>query len=204
MKKISFYLFLATLIFSPLAFGTVEIWSYAIMECMICVSAILLFLSRNQASFYKVPGLIPLIVFSCMVLFQCIPLPAALVRLISPESHAIYQNTAGAMTSVDWMPISVFPRATIMEFFRFSSYILFYVTAVHLLSDQLLLKKTMTTVVWFGAMMAFFVIIELTTRSLGYSFPYDKILWIRSSMNGSGVGPYVNANHYAGCIQSFS
>jgi hypothetical protein len=105
------------------------------------------------------------------------------------------------MTSVDWMPISVFPRVTMMEFFRFSSYILFYVTAVHLLSDHLLLKKTMTTVVWFGAMMAFFVIIELTTRSLGYSFPHDKILWIRSSMHGSGVGPYVNANHYAGLME---
>ena len=202
MKKISFYLFLTTLIFSPLAFGTVETWSYTIMESMICASAILLFLSRNQMPFYAVPGLIPLLVFSSLILFQIFPLPVSLVKLISPESYKIYYDAVGTITSMKWIPISIFPRATMMEFFRFSSYILFYITAVQLLSDRSLLKRTVTAVVWFGAILAFIVIIEFITRSLAYPVSQNKILWIRQSIQGtSSVGPYLNANHYAGLME---
>jgi len=202
MYKTSYFLFLAALIFAPLAFGTVETWSYTVMELMICASAGLLFFSLRNNRFYKVPGLIPLLLISGVILFQVIPLPAGLVRLVSPESHAIYQNTLGTIAPVNWMPISIYPRATLMAFLRFSAYVLFYAAAIQFLSNSALLKRNLSVVAGFGALLGFFVIIEFLTRIMNYPLPHDKILFIRDSVHGSGsVGPYVNRNHYAGLME---
>jgi O-antigen ligase/Flp pilus assembly protein TadD len=202
MCKAAYVLFLATLIFAPMAFGTVEAWAYTLMELMICASAIFLYFSNRQNRFYQVPGIIPLLLIGGVILFQVIPLPAGLVRLISPESHAIYQNTLGAVAPVHWMPISIYPRATLMAFVRFSSYVLFYVIAIQFLSNAALLKKNLAVLASFGALLAFFVIIEFFARIMNYPLPHDKILWIRDSVYGAGsVGPYVNRNHYAGLAE---
>jgi O-antigen ligase len=202
MRKAAYVLFLSTLIFAPLAFGTVETWAYTIMELMICASAIFLYISNRENRFYQVPGLIPLLLISGVILFQVIPLPAGLVRLISPESHAIYQNTLGAGAPVHWMSISIYPRATVMAFLRFSAYVLFYVTAIQFLSNAALLKKNLAVVAGFGALLAFFVIIEFFTRIMNYPLPHDKILFLRDSIHGAGsVGPYVNRDHYAGLAE---
>ncbi|MFP4531787.1 MAG: O-antigen ligase family protein [Desulfobacterales bacterium] len=199
MHKASFYLLLATLISAPLAFGTVETWAYTLMELMVCASAGLLFLSARQHRLYQVPGILPLLLISGLILFQAIPLPADFVRLISPESHLIYQSAIGAVGDARWIPISVYPKATLQEFLRFSTYVLFYAAAVQFLSNAALLKRSLAVTAGFGALLAFFVIIEFFTRILSYPLPHDKILFLRDSVHGAGsVGPYVNRNHYAG------
>ena len=202
MYKTSYFLFVAALIFAPLAFGTVETWAYTILELMICLSAGLLFFSSRRNHLYKVPGIIPLLFISGAILLQVIPLPADLVRLISPESHAIYQNTAGVFSPLHWMPISLYPRATLMAFLRFSTYVLFYAAAIQFFTHSALLKRNLSVVTGFGALLGFFVIIEFFTRIMNYPLPHDKILFIRDSVHGSGsVGPYVNRNHYAGLME---
>src|SRR6056297_38318 len=202
MYKTAYWLFLAALIFAPLAFGTVETWSYTVMELMICASAGLLFFSLRNNRLYKVPAIIPLLFISGAILFQVVPLPASLVRLISPESYSIYQNTAGVLSPLDWMPISVYPRTTLMAFLRFSTYVLFYAAAIQFFSNSALLKRNLSVVTGFGALLGFFVIIEFFTRIMNYPLPYEKILFIRDSVHGSGaVGPYVNRNHYAGLME---
>lgn len=199
MHRTAYYLFLSSLIFAPLAFGTVETWACTIMELLICVSALFLYLSHRQKSFYKTPGIIPLLLVGALIAFQVIPLPSGLVRLISPESHEIYLSTVGVVTPAHWMTISIYPGATLAGFLRFSSYILFYVIAVQFLSNAALLKNNLSVIAIFGGLLAFFVIIEFFTKILGYPLPHDKILWIRDSAHGAGsIGPYVNRNHYAG------
>jgi O-antigen ligase/Tfp pilus assembly protein PilF len=203
MQQTAYSLFIATLIFAPMAFGTVETWSYTIMELMICVSAMFLFTFHRQSRVYQVPGLIPLFLVSGMILFQTIPLPASLVQLISPETHQIYQDTIGAISPVHWMPISIYPRSTLMTFLCFSSYVLFYAIAIQFLSNAALLKKTLAILAWFGAVLAIFVIFEFFTKILNnYPLAHEKILFLRESVHaGRSVGPYVNRNHYAGLVE---
>jgi O-antigen ligase/Tfp pilus assembly protein PilF len=203
MPRIAYSLFIVTLIFAPLAFGTVELWSYTVMELMICVSALFLFASYRQNKFYQVPGMVPLLLVCGMILFQTIPLPASLVQLISPETHQIYQDTLGAVSPVRWMPISIYPRSTLMTFICVSSYVLFYAIAVQFLSNAALLRKTLSILAGFGAVLAVFVIFEFFTKILNnYPFAHEKILFFRESVHGGrSVGPYVNRNHYAGLVE---
>ena len=202
MKKSAYYLFLAALIFAPMAFGTVEAWAYTVLEGLICASALLLFLSKGTSRFYRPPGIFPLLLVGAAILLQAIPLPAGFVRIVSPETEQIYRNSAGVLSAADWIPISVHPGSTLKAFLRFSSYVLFYFTAVQLLSDSALLKKTLRVIVLFGAFLAVFVIFEFFTKIFDYPLPHEKILFFRESVHGhSSVGPYVNRNHYAGLME---
>lgn len=190
------------LIFSPLAFGTVEVWSYAVMEVVIGFCALLLCLSRRYKTLYRPPGLVPLLLIAAYLLLQVIPLPPGLVRLLSPESYAVYHQSAGALDGAAWMPLSINTRATVFELARFLSYLVFYVTAVQLLADHARLKRTLAVVAVFAGLLAFLVIVQFITRQLDYDLPGDRIFWLRASIHAQGsIGPYVNRNHYAGLME---
>jgi O-antigen ligase/Tfp pilus assembly protein PilF len=202
MKKTAYSLFLTALLFSPMAFGTVETWSCLIMEIIICASALFLYFSTKQKTFYQVPGILPLILVLAFILLQIIPLPGNLVKILSPATFDIYHNSSGLIGPIEWLPISLNPRATMMELLRLSAYVLFYITAVQLLANRIFLKRTVAVVAWFAALLSIVVIIEFITKSLNYPLPHGKILWIRQlSHGGSPVGPYVNRNHYAGLME---
>lgn len=202
MKKTADYLFLTALLFAPMAFGTVETWSYLIMEVIICAGALFLYFSCGQKTFYQVPGIIPLLLVLAFILLQIIPLPQNFVKFLSPATFDIYHNCSGLTGPARWIPFSIYPRATLMEFLRFSAYTLFYITGVQLLADRIFFKKTVAVIAWFAALLSIVVIIEFITKSLNYPLPHDKLLWIRQlNHGGSPVGPYVNRNHYAGLME---
>lgn len=201
MKQAAFYLFLFTLLFSPLAFGTVETWSYLVMESAICVSALLLVFSAKNAPFYRAPGLAALMAVNAFLLFQLLPLPPAVVKLISPGAYGFHQNAALLTGEATWMTLTIYPRATLVELLRFSAYTVFYVAAVQFFTNSELLKKTVAVIAGFAAVLSLITIIEFVTRSLNYPLPHDKIFWLRElTHGGTPVGPYVNRNHYAGLM----
>jgi len=202
MRKTAYYLFLSALIFSPMAFGTVEIWSYLIMEVIICASALLLFSSSREKTFYQCPGILPLILVNAFLLFQVMPLPGYFVKILSPSTYDIYQSAAGLTGNIGWLPISIYPRATLMELLRFSTYVLFYIIAIQFFTDRSLLKKTIAVIAWFAALLSFVAIIEFITENLKYPIPHGKIFWFKELSHGSTpMGPYVNRNHYAGLME---
>ena len=192
-----FWIFIFLLIFSPLAFGTVEPWSLAVMESL-CLSALVIFLigkRREKDRFlYEVPGQLPLSLLLGYVFLQLVPLPPGVLKIVSPGAYALYRDTAWAAGPAAWCSITISKKATLSEFFRLGSYAAFYVLTVQLLTRKELLKKTVWAVVVFASVLAFFGIIQ-------HFLWNDKIYWVRElTRGGSPFGPYVNRNHYAGFI----
>ena len=69
MAKIPFGLFIFLLFFSPLAFGTVEPWSYTVMETLTVLACLVFFINTGKEKervFYEVPGLVPSAVVSVL------------------------------------------------------------------------------------------------------------------------------------------
>lgn len=199
MKRtdVVYALFIFILIFSPLAFGTVEPWSLMIMETL-CILALLLFLLEKirfgETTFYDIPGIIPLVCLLVFIMIQFIPLPPGFVRIISPETYSIYQITAAADGSMPWITLSVSKKDTILEFFRLSSYVAFFMLTVQLLAKKELLKKTITIIVIFAALLSLFAILQHILWN-------NRIFWLRDlTQGGTPFGPYVNRNHYAGLM----
>lgn len=197
MNKVSYYLIIICLIIAPLAFGSVETWALLIMELLVTLSAISysIYIVKENKSFYSVPGLVPLIILCEFILIQIIPLPQSLVKIISPSSWELYRNTVGIFSDTQFMTISVNKSATISEFMRFSSYLIFYVLSVQIFSDKDNIKKGVKTVSIFGFILAFSSICQLFLRK-------DYALWLRYVPdNAMIVGPYVCHNHYAGLME---
>nr|NJM03123.1 hypothetical protein [Desulfobacula sp.] len=165
---------------------------------IICVLACCFFfihILKNKAPLYAVPGITPLLIFLFYILFQLFPLPPAMVAFLSPEAFDIHQTTRLITGTDSWMPLTVNIKATLSEFFRYSTYVLFYVLTVHLLSQKEHLQATALTIVLFGGLLAFSSILQFYLTD-------DMALWFRHSpTNSIVVGPYANHNHYAGLME---
>ena len=142
--KLSKRLFFFLLVFAPLAFGTTEAWSYAVMEILTAVAVLGYFVhvSRHDDGLYQVPGIVPLMVFLGYILFQVVPLPAPVVAFLSPKAFEIHSTTRAVTDMSTFMTISLHPGSTVAEFFRYTTYVLFYVLTVQLLCRKNLFRIT--------------------------------------------------------------
>lgn len=197
MSSAIFWIFLFLLIFSPLAFGTVELWSLSVMESL-SFSALVFFLAgkkgKGAVCLYEVPGLLPLSLFLGYILLQLVPMPPGLLKIASPGTYALYKETLWSADPSAWGSLSIYKKGTLTEFFRLGSYAAFYVLTVQLLTRKEFLKKTVGTVVLFASALAFFGMLQ-------HFLWNDKIYWVRElTAGGHPFGPYVNRNHYAGFI----
>jgi tetratricopeptide (TPR) repeat protein/O-antigen ligase len=150
--------YLLLLIFAPLAFGFAQYWSLLTFSLLALLLMGLLFANQlaRGLPLVRVPGLLPLLIIAAWVVLQLIPLPAGLVALISPETHAIYNGTRGIVQPLDWMPISLYPKATISDLFRLVTYIAFYVLSVQLLVHKRYLRTTVNAATAYLTLLALF------------------------------------------------
>ncbi len=196
MSNFIYKLFALLIVFTPLAFGTVEAWSLAFMEITSCLTLVLLIIKnlKNNEALLSVPALMPLVLFLGYILFQIIPLPFFIVKFLSPGAAAINQHAPGVSEN-SWIPLSIHPKATLSEFFRFASYAAFYVLTVQLLKNRVYLKTTILVITIFGALLSFSSILQFYLTN-------DMALWFRHvPKNSMIVGPYICHNHYAGLME---
>ncbi|MBC8439152.1 MAG: O-antigen ligase family protein [Deltaproteobacteria bacterium] len=195
--KLSKILFFFLFIFTPLAFGTTEPWSYAIMEIVTALALLFffIFVLKNKNELYQVPGITPLCIFLFYILFQLIPLPPFVIEFLSPDIFKIHQTTHLITGTDSWMRLTVCPKATLSEFFRYSTYVMFYILTIQLLSKKEMLQATVFAITIFGGLLAFSSILQFYLTD-------DMALWFRHVPNNALVtGPYVNHNHYAGLME---
>jgi len=196
LNNIIYYIFIYLLIFAPLAFGLEELWSITIMEAL-CFAAVFFYFcnSKNRKTIYRVPGLLPLVLILSYMLLQVIPLPVGLVELISPATLALYQGTIGIVEMPAFISLSVNTRSTLEEFFRFSSYVSFYVLSIQLLTQSKKLQKTVIIVLGLCSFIALEAILQRYLDN-------GRIYWVREvPPKSSFTGPYFYHNHFAGYVE---
>ncbi|MCP4337860.1 MAG: O-antigen ligase family protein [Desulfobulbaceae bacterium] len=194
--KVSYWLYLFILIFAPLAFGTVELWSLATVQVSTGVAAILFLTSLcfNRKEFYCIPGVVPLLLMLLFILLQLIPLPVALVRFLSPASYSAYAPVL-SMSGGEWVSLTINQKATLQEFFRISCHCLFYILTIQLLSINGRLKMTVYTVIGLAVGIALMEIV------LQLGSP-EKFYWFQTgSEDGWPLRLWINSNQFAGFME---
>ncbi len=198
------YILLAILFFSILSFGAVEIWSITFVEFSIFTVFIVWFIFTGedklsiqtydnrdlaQKEKYLLIAIFSLIIY---ILIQALPVPASLLRLISPKSYEMYSfYSVEKETS---MSISLYPYKTNIEFIRILSYAIFLVLVTSSIRNVKSLKRLLKIICYFGFAISIFAIIQKATWN-------GKIYWVRElTTGGTPFGPFVNRNHYAGLI----
>lgn len=197
MQFFSYTLFLGTLIFAPLAFGSVETWSIAIVESLVFLTSLICFFETRHTSkpLLEVPGIFPLFLLTLFIWFQLIPLPPAIVHFISPSIYDAYFPILNIQENNFWIPLTVNQKSTLLEGLRITSYAFFYIITVQLLSHKEFLTKTVQIVTGLAIVIAFLAILQKFTSP-------DLIYWFRAVPgNTHPVGPWIYRNHYAGFME---
>ncbi len=196
-----FLLFLLTLFFAPLAFGTTEVWSIFTLELLVALSCLFFLLqplSREKRIYYQVPGLLPLLLLLVWIFLQTIPLPPFIVGWLAPNIFQAYQpvldisGQAGAVAHDYWIPLTINRKASLFEALRLGSYAFFYLLTVQLLTSSRRLLFTVKAVSWLALCIALFAVLQRMTAP-------DTLFWFRQLAGGkTAFGPWVYKNHYAG------
>jgi O-antigen ligase len=202
-------------IFTPLAFGTVHIWAYSIME----LGVILLMLAwviksavnrHSSVKAIKMPlQNMLVIIFVGLLLFQLLPLPPAVLRYLSPSTYDLYRDagiSAGGQGGEDgaedrfrpassWRTLSIYPYAAKTELFKILAYIgLFYLVS-HNLTGRRQINRLLAIIISVGCFEAFYGLLE-------YLSGHQYILCYRKKYYTDCVtGTFVNRNHFAGYLE---
>ncbi len=192
MEKTSHRLFIFVLLFSPLALGAVRPWPMLIMESGVLLALLLLLISRavSRDPLVRAPGMLPLMLCLGFVALQIVPLPAVLVKLFSPATYDLYQNTLGIIGPVRWIPLSFDRHETLLDLARYTAYVGAYFLSLQLFADHRRLTSAVNVIVGYAAVLAVLSIVERYTGG-------EKVFWLIDA-GKTGFGPYVNRNHYAG------
>lgn len=191
--RAALWLFSFALGFAPLAFGTVEHWSYALLEvaCFAGVGVCALRAGQGARQWSAVPGLVPLLLLAAFIALQLVPLPAALVRVLSPWAYAFYHEGPGVMGNLSWMPLTLNAKATLAELLRYLCLVAFYVLSVQLLTGRRTAKRTVRWLAYGAGVVAFLGILQ-------YISAPRELLWLRTAPgDAKPFGPFVNRNHFA-------
>lgn len=210
------------IVFTPLAFGTVESWSIAIMEWGIVTLILIEWAGHTlrggmgRARFLWRTGLVlPLALFLLMGALQMVALPRPWLEVLAPGSARLYalgEGTAlrpdaigtqhvnemvqkvGLEPMPDRRPITVNPEASGARIELLAVLFgLFLLVAVWAdRGERILFLLGTLTIVGFA--VALFGLVQHLTWN-GY------IYWVRRVPRDSAFGPFVNHNHFAGYVE---
>ncbi|MBI5848227.1 MAG: O-antigen ligase family protein [Nitrospirae bacterium] len=184
------------IVLATLLFGAVEVWSAAAVISLVFATGLFWSFTnrKNKGNLPENTGRLFLValMFCGYIGLQLVPLPAAVVSIISPA-------TAGTrdfyrVSDMAFIPLSFDPYLTLHELLRAAAFfVVFFISSI-VFRDRENLTKMIVTLIVFGFCLAVFGIVQKATWN-------DKIYWIRQlTAGGSPFGPFVNRNHFAGFI----
>jgi hypothetical protein len=113
------------LIFTPIAFGSVELWAFSLMELgillIIILWAIQSLIFRTPSSQLKTQNskfaILFLSLFILLILFQLLPLPSGFLKIISPKTYALRSALSFEPSALSF-PLSFVPFVTQIQFLK--------------------------------------------------------------------------------------
>jgi O-antigen ligase len=212
-------------IFTPIALGSIEIWAFSSMELGILLVIILATIGRlfsppstirNPQSNLPLPQfairnsqskilLILLCLFLAFILFQTIPLPSGMIKILSPKTYELRHqlSPANILSAVAHSPspiaypASFLPFATLIEFFKWFTLAGFFIFLLHgnLLDNAHGIAKNFIIVVMLvGIVESFYGMLEFFSG-------HRHILYLEGpGLVSSVTGTFINRNYFAGYL----
>jgi putative inorganic carbon (HCO3(-)) transporter len=215
-------LLIVLIVFTPLAFGSMEIWALSIMELGILLiiilwalqTGILRFLASEKsldsasdnpwpvqcgADFTGPQSAIPMVLlalFLLLILFQIISLPSGILKIISPKTFAL-RSALSLEPSASSFPLSFSPFLTQIEFFKWLTFVglfLFLLGWRPLEQNDRTRKQLLVAVMTVGVLESLYGMFEFFSG-------HRHILNVAAeSLVSSTTGTFINRNYFAGYL----
>jgi O-antigen ligase len=127
----------------------------------------------------------PLVMLLGYIGLQLIPLPEALLQILSPTRAKLLQSLNAVSPGAAYAPISVFPSASLAQLFRVAAYIVVFVLARELAWKTQRRRWVIVVPI---------IIIAAAEAAMGL-LQYDPL------MGSYARGTYANQNHFAGLLE---
>jgi uncharacterized membrane protein len=189
---------IALLIFTPLAYGTVEPWSEALAELVVLSIAIVWLLAMLRQWELRVelpPGWLPALLFLALVAIQSLALPSVLVHWLSPDTAAL-TRTAWAFTGgeASTMALSLDAETTWRMALKLLALALLFLVVYNTYRTPDQVRRAIWVMIGMGALIALLGIAQRMTWN-------GRFYWLGPEAPGlSAFGPFVNRTHFAGLI----
>jgi O-antigen ligase len=199
MKFILILLF----IFTPIAFGSMEIWAFSLMELGILL-LIILWSVQNlvRSSELGVRSLkfeiLIICLFLILVIFQMIPLPPGVAKVLSPKTYEIRQSLANAVPQSaignPQFPISFIPFMTKIEFYKWLTLIAFFLFLLHwkYFGDRFRITNQLMLVIFLTG------VFESLYGMFEFFSGHQQILYLKGIT--AVTGTFINRNYFAGYL----
>jgi O-antigen ligase len=203
MKKgIVDYGLLALLLWSPLPAASVEEWSIFVLELAVAVMAAAYVLLDPKPAVN--PHLGPVLknmrivtaAFFGFLALQILPLPAGIVRLISPGSFEFRKLYAPEFAGMKFMSLSIVPSATLREGLFLAACFLLGFLVIRTVSRGRAIRTVIGVLIGSGVFQALYGLFELGRARPRILF-YEKLF-----SPGSVTGTFVNRNHFSGYLEA--
>jgi O-antigen ligase len=181
---IIFFLLAVTLVFAPVAFGSVDLWAAGILALIAFLIVVLwLFDAWRTGEFSFSTNLlqIPLVGLILIGLIQLLPLGSGDV------AAGVLSVPAAAALSLD-------PYTTRFAVMQLVVYLVFFAAALTFIDSQKRLRKIVLLIIIFGSLMAFFGILQRLANPEG-------IYGLRPTPYAVPFGSFVNQHHFAAFME---
>jgi len=201
------------LVYMTLTFGGVLEGSIALMEIVVSLLLVvwlLKLLSQRSAvphNAIKQPGmshvrivtsplLLVFALFSGLVIFQLLPLPAFLVRFLSPETYRVYADAASQINTPlpACLPLSVCSYATEAELRKLLAYLMVFIMTVNNIRSPRQITRVVYVIIALGLFESLYGMLE-------YFSGHQHILFHKKTGSLGVSGTFVNKNHFAGFME---
>jgi O-antigen ligase len=207
------------LAFTPIAFGSVELWGFSILELgilsVITLGALQALLTRssglssstsvlqspplNRRLMFRevaIPGAL-LILFFLLILFQIVPLSSGTLKMISPRTYELRQQLLLAQESLQRAPLSFYPFATEIEFLKWlllAGFFFFLLRWKRFEEDGSWIVPFVITIILVGVAESLYGMLEFFTghRHLLYLVGPRLVTTVQ--------GTFTNHNYFAGFL----
>jgi O-antigen ligase len=206
---------LALVFLAPLPFGSVEIWAVSTLE--LCVAALALVWLYRLFLFPSTPvagsplfG--PAVAFLLLMALQLVPLPAPVLKVVSPRTEAMYASAlpgysagtreiaeAEAKLAADsegaagssWRPVSQVPHATRVYLLRGVAFTILLFLVLNAFREPGQIRVLLYAVAGSGVVQAVYGLLEYLSGHQ-HIFAYRKKYY-----TDAATGTFINRNHFS-------
>ncbi len=190
--RIALILVASVLVVAPFALGGAPRWAICITSLLSAAAAASFVFSRREMATIS-----PLLAFvglaALLTLLQVVPLPAAVVALLSPGKHQLVVENARALDHAppSWTPLSLDPPATLLELAKLCGYVAFAYAALRVAASEARRTWMLMVVAGVGAAMA-------ATALIHVLLDLDKVFGLyqpKQTLKRPTLAPLLNHNH---------
>jgi len=214
------FILILLIIFTPMAFGSYELWAFSLMELGILLIIILWAIQsllastpggserltsqseKSGGSFshqFEICNLkfaIPLLLFLLLILFQLLPLPPGILKTLSPKTYELRSTLSLDLSALSF-PLSLFPFITQIEFFKWLTLIGLFFFLLHskVLNDRYrVMRQLILAVMLVGVAESLYGMFEFFS---GHKYILQRNMEDRMAFV---TGTFINRNHFAGYL----